>query len=162
MGAIARSDQIVVVGDPKQLPPTSFFAPLDSDDDDALDEQVDAESILDLAQAVFRPMRRLRWHYRSRHGSLVAFSNREFYDDDLIVFPSPAEAESRPGRYEHEGRWHLQGKEQYRGGGGGVRGGGRAHALPTPSQPWNRDPEPSTTRSDCFRNGPAHYDAYGC
>ncbi len=94
IGAVARSGQIVVVGDPKQLPPTSFFARADGpeDDDDEADEEVDAESILDLAQAVFRPMRRLRWHYRSRHGSLVAFSNHEFYDDDLIVFPSPAEA----------------------------------------------------------------------
>ena len=55
------------------------------------------KSILDLTQAVFRPMRQLRWHYRSRHGSLVAFSNREFYDDDLIVFPSPAEADPTQG-----------------------------------------------------------------
>jgi very-short-patch-repair endonuclease len=99
IGAVARSDQIVVVGDPKQLPPTSFFSQLDggADGDDGEEEQVDAESILDLAQAVFRPMRRLRWHYRSRHGSLVAFSNREFYDDDLIVFPSPAEADPTQG-----------------------------------------------------------------
>ena len=94
IGAVARCKQVVVVGDPKQLPPTSFFARANDpdDDDEQADEEVDAESILDLAQAVFRPMRRLRWHYRSRHGSLVAFSNREFYDDDLIIFPSPAEA----------------------------------------------------------------------
>ena len=98
VGAIARCGQIVVVGDPKQLPPTSFFARSDnSDEDDEADEAVDAESILDLAQAVFRPMRRLRWHYRSRHGSLVAFSNREFYDSDLIVFPSPAGADEDQG-----------------------------------------------------------------
>ncbi|WP_159013289.1 DUF4011 domain-containing protein [Acidisoma sp. S159] len=99
LGAIARSNQIVVVGDPKQLPPTPFFARNDDEVDDPGDEeeQVDAESILDLAQTVFRPMRRLRWHYRSRHGSLIAFSNREFYDDDLIVFPSPAEADPSQG-----------------------------------------------------------------
>ena len=98
VGAIARCGQIVVVGDPKQLPPTAFFARGDGgDDDDEADEEVDAESILDLAQTVFRPMRRLRWHYRSRHGSLVAFSNREFYDGDLMVFPSPAEAEPGQG-----------------------------------------------------------------
>ena len=98
VGAIARCGQIVVVGDPKQLPPTAFFARGDGgEDDDEADEEVDAESILDLAQTVFRPMRRLRWHYRSRHGSLVAFSNREFYDDDLMVFPSPAEAEAGQG-----------------------------------------------------------------
>ena len=98
VGAIARCGQIVVVGDPKQLPPTAFFARGDgADDDDEADEEVDAESILDLAQTVFRPMRRLRWHYRSRHGSLVAFSNREFYDGDLMVFPSPAETEAGQG-----------------------------------------------------------------
>ena len=99
IGAAARCSQMVVVGDPKQLPPTSFFARADApgDDDDEADEEVDAESILDLAQAVFRPMRRLRWHYRSRHGSLIAFSNREFYDDDLIVFPSPAESGGQQG-----------------------------------------------------------------
>ncbi len=91
VGAMARCQQIVVVGDPKQLPPTNFFGRADNGDDDT-EEEVDAESILDLAQAAFRPARRLRWHYRSRHGSLIAFSNREFYDGDLMVFPSPAEA----------------------------------------------------------------------
>jgi very-short-patch-repair endonuclease len=97
IGAVARCRQIVVVGDPKQLPPTSFFARSDGPNDDGADEEIDAESILDLAQAVFRPMRRLRWHYRSRHGSLIAFSNREFYDGDLMVFPSPAEADDGQG-----------------------------------------------------------------
>lgn len=98
MGAVARCGQIVVVGDPKQLPPSAFFARSEkADDDEASDDEVDAESILDLAQTVFRPMRRLRWHYRSRHGSLIAFSNREFYDDDLMVFPSPAEADAAQG-----------------------------------------------------------------
>lgn len=98
VGAIARCGQIVVVGDPKQLPPSGFFTRSErSDDDDAPEEEVDAESILDLAQAAFRPMRRLRWHYRSRHGSLIAFSNREFYDSDLLVFPSPAEADATQG-----------------------------------------------------------------
>jgi hypothetical protein len=40
------------------------------------------------------PERLLRWHYRSRHESLIAVSNRAFYDDRLIVFPSP-DAERR-------------------------------------------------------------------
>ena len=58
--------------------------------EDEIDEEeiVDNESILDLALAEFRPSRSLRWHYRSRHESLIAFSNRQFYND-LIVFPSP-------------------------------------------------------------------------
>jgi very-short-patch-repair endonuclease len=92
MGTVARAKQIVVVGDPMQLPPTTFFDTGDganpgSDDDDQLD--VDMESILDKALSSFSPSRSLNWHYRSKHHSLVAFSNREFYDDNLIVFPSP-------------------------------------------------------------------------
>jgi len=74
------------------MPPTTFFSAGRGDDENDDGHQVDAESILDLALSVFRPARRLRWHYRSRHGGLVAFSNREFYGDDLVVFPSPTEA----------------------------------------------------------------------
>lgn len=90
LGVIARGKQIVVVGDPKQLPPTSFFDRADSDDDE--DEDTAAvsltDSILDASLPLF-PMRRLRWHYRSQHENLIAYSNRNFYDSDLVVFPSP-------------------------------------------------------------------------
>ena len=90
LGAIGRSGQIVVVGDPKQLPPTAFFNKQTTTDDDYDDEdQIDNESILDLSLGRFRPTRDLRWHYRSRHESLIAFSNAHFYDQRLIVFPSP-------------------------------------------------------------------------
>lgn len=99
LGAIARAKQIVVVGDPKQLPPTSFFdtsSDWDGDapapEEDLAQGVADAESILDVAAPVFRPMRLLRWHYRSRHDSLIAFSNRHFYEDRLIFFPSPYRA----------------------------------------------------------------------
>ncbi len=90
VGAVARCSQMVVVGDPKQLAPTSFFDRGDIVSDDECDDAVDAESVLDQSLARFRPARRLRWHYRSKHDSLIAFSNKEFYDNDLIVFPSPA------------------------------------------------------------------------
>ena len=91
LGSIARADQTVIVGDPMQLPPTSFFDRADHivQTDDEAEEIVDSESILDLALATYRPARELRWHYRSRHESLIAFSNRKFYDNKLIVFPSP-------------------------------------------------------------------------
>lgn len=90
IGAIARGKQLVVVGDPKQLPPTSFFARVQNDDDTQPQmAAVDAESILDVASAHFRPIRSLRWHYRSRHESLIAFSNEKFYRHRLVVFPSP-------------------------------------------------------------------------
>lgn len=91
LGAIARARQLVVVGDPKQLPPTSFFSRMASDDDLDDDEEVGlerAESILDAVLPIL-PTRRLRWHYRSRHESLIAFSNQKFYDADLMLFPSP-------------------------------------------------------------------------
>ncbi|MGQ0565572.1 MAG: AAA domain-containing protein [Gemmobacter sp.] len=88
LGAISRAKQAVIVGDTKQLPPTSFFARAidDSDVDDDLRE--DAESILDLANLVFTPMRQLRWHYRSQHADLIRFSNYWMYDEKLTIFPS--------------------------------------------------------------------------
>lgn len=101
IGALLRGRQAIIVGDPKQLPPTNFFdRALDDGGDDAEDEgsagqaslssddRVVAESVLDLAARAFRPARRLRWHYRSQHERLIAFSNREFYDDNLVVFPA--------------------------------------------------------------------------
>lgn len=88
VGALARGAQIVVVGDPKQLPPYDQFkvAIADGDDDDGVD--VEAESILDLAFAKVANKRRLKWHYRSQHERLIQFSNREFYDQELVIFPS--------------------------------------------------------------------------
>jgi very-short-patch-repair endonuclease len=90
LGAIARGKQLVIVGDPKQLPPTSFFERTlnDEDPDEEVTLVAESESILDMAQNCYEPVRRLRWHYRSAHHSLIAFSNREFYDGTLIVFPS--------------------------------------------------------------------------
>jgi len=91
LGAISRGSQLVVVGDPKQLPPTSFFSRQGGDDDEDSDETSlaqDSESILEAAMPLFK-LRRLRWHYRSRHESLIAFSNKAFYDSNLVVYPSP-------------------------------------------------------------------------
>ena len=94
LGAIARGAQLVVVGDPKQLPPTSYFQrtiddeAAESDDNSAVAE---GESILDVAWGCYQPARRLRWHYRSQHESLIRFSNQEFYGGDLVVFPSAYE-----------------------------------------------------------------------
>ncbi len=93
LGAIVRGKQLTVVGDQMQLPPTPFFQKLsldggaEDDDEEALD--VKQESVLEAAAARFYPVRRLKWHYRSEHGSLISFSNREFYEGDLTVFPSP-------------------------------------------------------------------------
>ncbi len=92
-GVISRAKQCVVVGDPKQLPPTDLFQRKTSSEDaeqsvEVDTEALDEESILDLCTKSFHPVRRLKWHYRSRHGSLIAFSNRHFYNNELVVFPS--------------------------------------------------------------------------
>ena len=94
LGAIIRGRHAVVVGDSKQLPPTNFFDRLGDDrtGDDGEEEGIqttDLESILGMFCAKGAPERMLRWHYRSRHESLIAVSNHEFYDDRLVVFPSP-------------------------------------------------------------------------
>ena len=90
-GAILRGTQTVVVGDSRQLPPSNFFAAalnVEADDDDE-GGTGDLESILGLFLASGAPQRMLRWHYRSRHESLIALSNQEFYDNKLVIFPSP-------------------------------------------------------------------------
>ncbi|GGG44101.1 DUF3320 domain-containing protein [Hymenobacter glacieicola] len=91
LGAIARGRQLVVVGDSKQLPPTSFFDSLTGAGEEADEENVtaDIQSILELCKARQMPERMLRWHYRSLHESLIAASNHLFYDDKLVIFPSP-------------------------------------------------------------------------
>jgi very-short-patch-repair endonuclease len=91
LGVLARARQAIVVGDPMQLPPTTFFNAEHEEANELAEDEldVDTESVLDLALSSFRPPRELLWHYRSQHQSLIAFSNREFYDDSLVVFPSP-------------------------------------------------------------------------
>jgi hypothetical protein len=95
LGAIARCQQVVVVGDDRQMPPTRFFQRMTSEEegeDDFAEGPVAArevESILGLANARGVPNVMLRWHYRSRHESLIATSNAEFYDGRLMVLPSP-------------------------------------------------------------------------
>jgi very-short-patch-repair endonuclease len=88
IGAMARGRQVVMVGDPKQLPPTSFFGRAESTADDE-DVEADLESILDECISANLPMRNLNWHYRSRHESLIAFSNQRYYQSKLVTFPSP-------------------------------------------------------------------------
>lgn len=93
IGAIMRGKQVIIVGDTKQLPPTSFFASsLDDEDFDTDEDTIECdagayESILDESVAVL-PERSLRWHYRSRHEHLIAFSNIKIYNNSLITFPS--------------------------------------------------------------------------
>lgn len=106
LGAVARAEQVVVVGDPKQLPPTAFFAKMtaaidEDDDDDNAATVADIESILGLFTARGLPTRMLRWHYRSRHQSLIAVSNQQFYENKLFIVPSPYTAHSGNGLQFH-------------------------------------------------------------
>ena len=93
VGAIARGHNVIVVGDPKQMPPTSFFASHNIDEDN-LDKE-DLESILDDCLALSMPSMHLLWHYRSKHESLIAFSNSQYYENKLLTFPSPDDIQSK-------------------------------------------------------------------
>ena len=93
VGAIARGSSVIVVGDPKQLPPTSFFTANQVDAEHF--DQEDLESVLDDCLAISMPEEHLLWHYRSRHESLIAFSNMQYYDNKLYTFPSPNDLESK-------------------------------------------------------------------
>lgn len=89
IGALARGKQSIVVGDNKQMPPTSFFGKGDSEEE--VDEEVteDLESILDECLAAQLPELALNWHYRSRYESLIQFSNQKYYKGGLFTFPAP-------------------------------------------------------------------------
>jgi very-short-patch-repair endonuclease len=91
VGAIARGKQLIMVGDPKQLPPTNFFNSAGDDEEDDLTPEAhkDLESVLDELLSNQVRHKRLQWHYRSRHEGLIAFSNRQYYENDLLTFPSP-------------------------------------------------------------------------
>lgn len=95
IGSIARGKQVVIAGDPRQMPPTNFFNRGANAGDDDTGE--DMESILDECLGAGIPSHSLSWHYRSRHESLIAFSNHRYYDSNLITFPA---AETRPSAVE--------------------------------------------------------------
>ncbi|KMK75186.1 DUF3320 domain-containing protein [Alkalihalobacillus pseudalcaliphilus] len=92
IGAMARGRNVIVVGDPKQLPPTSFF---NSQQNEESFELSDMESILDDCLSIQMPQKHLRWHYRSEHESLISFSNNHFYENKLVTFPSTDDSVSR-------------------------------------------------------------------
>ena len=93
IGAMARGNSVIVVGDPNQMPPTDFFMADSFDEENAGLE--DLESVLDDCLALSLPSRHLLWHYRSKHESLIAFSNMNFYGNRLLTFPSTDDLSSR-------------------------------------------------------------------
>ena len=94
IGVIARGKTIVVVGDPKQLPPTRFFISRTSTGEE-IEESEDADSILEDCITLGLPSYYLTRHYRSRHESLISFSNQNFYDNKLLTFPSVNDEEKK-------------------------------------------------------------------
>nr|WP_282958331.1 DUF3320 domain-containing protein [Neokomagataea anthophila] len=90
IGAMARAKQVIVAGDPRQMPPSNDFQRSSGVttlvDDDAVQ---DLPSILDECLAAGVPSHRLSWHYRSRHESLITFSNSRYYGNELVTFPAP-------------------------------------------------------------------------
>ncbi|MEG0141286.1 MAG: DUF3320 domain-containing protein, partial [Comamonas sp.] len=143
LGAIARCKQLVVVGDDRQLPPTRFFSRMTSEQDEFDDEDeeqliagaADVESILSLCLAKGMPQLMLRWHYRSRHQSLIAVSNQQFYNSGLFIVPSPYTARAGMGlRFNHipEGRFDSGATRVNRVEAQTIARAIMAHALQTP------------------------------
>ena len=93
IGALGRAKNAVIAGDSKQLPPTSFFQKKIEDEED--EASMDVDSFLDDCLSLNMPETYLEWHYRSRHESLIAFSNRTFYDGKMLTFPSPNDLETK-------------------------------------------------------------------
>lgn len=101
VGVIARARQLIVVGDPRQMPPTSFFEKDDSAETDETDVPEDMESILDECLAAGVHSAYLNWHYRSRHEDLIAFSNHHYYEDRLFTFPAASTSPRLGVRFEY-------------------------------------------------------------
>lgn len=94
VGLIVRGKSSIVVGDPNQMPPTSFFESYVADEKmDTLEE--DQESILKDFIALDMPNYYLKWHYRSNHESLITYSNHKYYGGKMITFPSSGSSESK-------------------------------------------------------------------
>ena len=89
VGSIARGKQVIVAGDPKQMPPSNFFARADNDPDGDIETEGDLDSILEEMLAASIPSRTLTLHYRSRHESLIAFPNDRYYENELVTYPAP-------------------------------------------------------------------------
>ncbi|WKK72623.1 DUF3320 domain-containing protein [Rathayibacter oskolensis] len=101
VGALGRARSAVIVGDSKQMPPTSFAEAGAADDEaPASDTVVDEESILSEASQARVPSRWLSWHYRSQDERLIAFSNSRYYDSRLSSFPTPHDGDTGTG---HDG-----------------------------------------------------------
>lgn len=110
VGAIARAENVIIVGDPKQMPPTSFFSSNNFDEDNI--DKEDLESILDDCLALSMPSSHLSCHYRSRHESLIAFSNAKYYENRLLTFPSIDDIVSKVSFVQVNGFYETKGRNR--------------------------------------------------
>lgn len=106
VGAIARGKELVVVGDPKQLPPTRFFTSHNNSGEER-EENDDSESILEDCIKLGLHSRYLSQHYRSRHESLIYFSNYNFYDNELLTFPSHNDSQRKVSLFDPQGIYDI-------------------------------------------------------
>ncbi len=107
-GALARAKRVVVVGDPRQLPPAGAGP---RDEGDAADMEEDLESLLDECLALGLPAARLSWHYRSRQESLINFTNHRYYNGDLVTFPAPRTDDLAISCHQVDGSYERGGSE---------------------------------------------------
>lgn len=112
VGSLARGKQVIVAGDPKQMPPTNFFGRADDDPDGDIDGEGDLESILDELMGASIPQRILNLHYRSRRESLIAFSNSRYYENSLVTFPAPVHPDKGVSLVRPEG-FYARGKARH-------------------------------------------------
>lgn len=108
IGSIGRAKAAIIVGDSKQMPPTSVAqvrTDVPEDQDVDYEEEltgVDAESILDQCAIARVPDILLNWHYRSEDESLITFSNTRYYESRLNTFPNPSTERATKGlRFVH-------------------------------------------------------------
>lgn len=116
VGAIARGENLVIVGDSKQMPPTNFFKKaFVSDDEDEFslesEKMKDLESILDDAEVLGLPTSTLSWHYRSKSESLIHFSNKQYYNHRLKTYPSTDSSLSKVVLRRVQGYYEAKAKE---------------------------------------------------
>ena len=110
IGALGRAKEAIIAGDPKQLPPTSFFEVANTEAE--FDFEEDLDNILEDALAMDMPERYLTSHYRSRHESLIEFSNRNYYENKLSTFPSPDDLVSKVNLVQVSGTYDRGGTKQ--------------------------------------------------
>jgi very-short-patch-repair endonuclease len=110
VGALARGRQVIVAGDPKQMPPTNFFSK-NVGDNNGSDDVMNLESVLDEMTGSGIHTETLNLHYRSRSESLIAFSNDRYYENSLVTFPAPAYPDKAVHLVRPEG-YYTRGKSQ--------------------------------------------------